>query len=186
MRVAIDSRLTWQQRQHRMSQWELPICRRFHERSSARVRRFFCLVSRIGDGHYGYVGLVLLFLVLGTSAGPAVMQAAAVALVGHVLYKTLKRKTARPRPLHAAVGSDFRFDPTVPPLDRYSFPSGHTLHAVAFAIVASFHVPILAWIFVPFALLVAVSRVVLGLHYPTDVVAGALLGTVLAWGSFVL
>ena len=182
MRVAIDSRLTWQQRQHRMSQWELPICRLFHDRSSARVRRLFCVVSRIGDGHYGYVGLVSLFLVLGSAAWPAVTQAATVALVGHVLYKSLKRKTARPRPLHAAVGFDF----TVPPLDRYSFPSGHTLHAVAFALVASFHAPVLAWIFMPFALLVAMSRVVLGLHYPTDVLAGALLGSVLAWGSFVL
>lgn len=185
MRVAIESRQTWHQRQHRMSQWELPICRLFHDRSSARVRRFFCVVSRIGDGHYGYVGLVSLFLLLGTAAWPVVMQAAAVALVGHALYKTLKRKTARPRPLHAAVGFDFRFDPTVPPLDRYSFPSGHTLHAVAFALVASFHAPLLSWIFLPFALLVAMSRVVLGLHYPTDVVAGVLLGSVLAWGSFV-
>lgn len=182
MRVAIDSRPNWQQRQHRMSQWELPICRLFHERSGAAVRRFFCVVSRIGDGHYGYVGLLLLFLVLGPAAWSAATQAAAVALVGHVLYKTLKRKTARPRPLHAAVGFDF----TVPPLDRYSFPSGHTLHAVAFAFVASAQAPLLAWIFVPFAVLVAMSRVVLGLHYPTDVLAGALLGGVLAWGSFLV
>lgn len=180
MRVAIDSRLSWQQRQHRMSRWELPICRLFHERSSARVRWFFCVVSRIGDGHYGVAGLLLLFWALGAAALPAVTQAASVALVGHGLYKTLKRKTARPRPLHAAVGFDF----TVPPLDRYSFPSGHTLHAVAFAFVASAHVPVLAWIFVPFAVLVAMSRVVLGLHYPTDVLAGAFLGSVLAWGSF--
>lgn len=180
MRVAIDSRPSWQQRQHRMSEWELPICRLFHERSGASVRRVFCAVSKVGDGHYGYVGLLLLFAALGASAVPVVAQAAAVALVGHVLYKTLKRKTARPRPLHAAVGFDF----TVPPLDRYSFPSGHTLHAVAFACVASAHAPVLAWIFIPFALLVATSRVVLGLHYPTDVLAGALLGSVLAWGSF--
>ncbi|MDA8019581.1 MAG: phosphatase PAP2 family protein [Thermoanaerobaculia bacterium] len=180
MRVAIDSRPSWQHRQHRMSEWELPICRLFHERASAPVRRFFCLISRIGDGHYGYIGLVLLFLVLGTSAIPVAIQAASVALAGHLVYKALKRKTARPRPLHAAVGFDF----TVPPLDRYSFPSGHTLHAVAFAFVASAQAPVLGWILVPFAVLVGLSRVVLGLHYPTDVLAGALLGSVMAWGSF--
>jgi undecaprenyl-diphosphatase len=180
MRVAIDSRPSWQQRQHRMSEWELPICRLFHERSGAGVRRFFAIVSRIGDGHYGYVGLLLLFLVLGSAAVPVVAQALVVAMVGHVLYKSLKRTTARPRPIHAAVGFDF----TVPPLDRYSFPSGHTLHAVAFAFVASGHAPLLAWILVPFALLIALSRVVLGLHYPTDVLAGAGLGSLLAWGSF--
>ena len=37
MRVAIDSHLSWQQRQQRMSRWELPICRLLHERSSAPV-----------------------------------------------------------------------------------------------------------------------------------------------------
>ena len=66
------------------------------------------------------------------------------------------------------------------PLDRYSFPSGHTLHAVSFTTIALAHFPELAIVLVPFALLVAVSRVVLGLHYPTDVAAGAVLGATLA------
>jgi undecaprenyl-diphosphatase len=68
----------------------------------------------------------------------------------------------------------------VAPLDRYSFPSGHTLHAVSFTIVTTAHAPELAPILVPFALLVAASRVVLGLHYPTDVAAGAFIGMLLA------
>lgn len=52
------------------------------------------------------------------------------------------------------------------PLDEFSFPSGHTLHAVAFSLVAMAHYPVLAWALVPFTASVAVSRVVLGLHYP--------------------
>jgi undecaprenyl-diphosphatase len=68
----------------------------------------------------------------------------------------------------------------MPALDRYSFPSGHTLHAVALTLVVTTTYPAFAWILVPFTLLVATSRVVLGLHYPTDVVAGAGLGTSLA------
>jgi undecaprenyl-diphosphatase len=71
-------------------------------------------------------------------------------------------------------------------LDLYSFPSGHTLHAVSFTILAVASFPGLAWLCVPFATLVAMSRVVLGLHYPSDVAAGALLGAALAALSMVV
>src|SRR5207253_1283157 len=76
----------------------------------------------------------------------------------------------RPFITHTAI------DPAAAPLDRYSFPSGHTLHAVSFAWQASAHFPELAWVLLPLAALIAGSRVVLGLHYPTDVVAGAAIG----------
>ena len=69
------------------------------------------------------------------------------------------------------------------PLDRYSFPSGHTLHAVSFAVLGAHYLPELAVPLAGFAFLVALSRVVLGLHYPTDVAAGALLGGGLALAS---
>jgi undecaprenyl-diphosphatase len=71
-------------------------------------------------------------------------------------------------------------------LDRYSFPSGHTLHAASFTILAVSSFPQLAWLLVPFAALIAASRVVLGLHYPSDVAAGALIGAGLALLSLVL
>jgi undecaprenyl-diphosphatase len=74
----------------------------------------------------------------------------------------------------------------MPPLDRYSFPSGHTLHAVSFTWQAVAHFPQLAWILIPLALLIALSRVVLGLHYPTDVIAGAAVGALLAAGGLAL
>jgi undecaprenyl-diphosphatase len=72
------------------------------------------------------------------------------------------------------------------PLDHFSFPSGHTLHAMAFSLVALFYYPHLAWLLLPFTLLVALSRVVLGLHYPSDVMAGAALGVLIAEASFLL
>ena len=72
------------------------------------------------------------------------------------------------------------------PLDTYSFPSGHTLHAVAFTMVALAYCPQLAWLLIPLTGLVAASRVILGLHYPSDVFAGAVIGALLARGSFMI
>ena len=66
------------------------------------------------------------------------------------------------------------------PLDQFSFPSGHTLHAVGFSVVAVAYFPVLIWLVLPFTLLVAASRVILGLHYPSDVLAGALVGLSIA------
>jgi undecaprenyl-diphosphatase len=91
----------------------------------------------------------------------------------------MKQRFVRERPYI----SHLRIRVGTAPLDRYSFPSGHTLHAVCFAILLTAYFPVFAWLVVPFAALVAVSRVVLGLHYPTDVVVGALIGAGLAMAS---
>jgi undecaprenyl-diphosphatase len=66
------------------------------------------------------------------------------------------------------------------PLDPWSFPSGHTLHAVAFNAVLAAELPLVALLVLPFTLAVAASRVILGLHYPRDVAAGAAAGSLLA------
>ena len=97
-------------------------------------------------------------------------------LLGVALYKMLKVKTVRPRPyqVHQVIIMGER------PLDVFSFPSGHTLQAVLYTCVLGSYYPALLWVMVPFALLVALSRMVLGLHYPTDVAVGAGLGMGLA------
>jgi undecaprenyl-diphosphatase len=156
---------------------ELSLCLFFNRGCARRsVREFFGTVSRLGDGILWYVLIFTLpVLYPGIGLKPA-LQMALTGLVGVLVYKALKHTLVRERPFIqcAAIALGTR------PLDRYSFPSGHTLHAVSFTTLTMSYFPELGFVLVPFTLLVAASRVVLGLHYPSDVAAGALIGFGLA------
>ncbi len=142
----------------------------------AWVRRFFAVVSRLGDGGFWAAMAVVLVALQGLEALPLVLRMLITAAAGIVLYKFMKNRLIRHRPY---INHNEILCGTAP-LDQYSFPSGHTLHATSFAIMLSQFEPLLIPIVVPFALLVAISRIVLGLHYPSDVLVGALLGASLA------
>jgi undecaprenyl-diphosphatase len=152
---------------------EYRLCRKLNHGAAFPIpRRILQLASRLGDGIVWYALIAALPWIYGREALRPVMVMAATGMLGLLVYKVLKRAFVRERPFitHRAI------DLAMPPLDRYSFPSGHTLHAVSFALQASMHFPQLAWGLIPLALTIAASRVVLGLHYPTDVLAGAVLG----------
>jgi undecaprenyl-diphosphatase len=167
----------------RLDQAELRVCVTFN-RGVRRVglRRLFQAASRLGDGVVWYALIGLLPLVAGRAAVGTALRMAIAGLAGVLLYKVLKHRLVRERPFitHASI------ERAAAPLDRFSFPSGHTLHAVCFTILAIDAFPMLAWVLAPLALLIALSRVVLGLHYPSDVLAGAALGEGVAQAAMLL
>ena len=161
----------------RLAAWDRALCVRCNGVSHVRgLRRAFVAVSRMGDGWFWYALMAAILIVDGMRAAGAVVHMIVVGLTCTVLYKSIKALTSRPRPYAADPGITL----CAAPLDQYSFPSGHTLHATAFTLVALSYYPALFWLLLPFSMLVALSRVVLGLHYPSDVLAGALIGAIVA------
>ncbi|CAN4273010.1 PgpB Membrane-associated phospholipid phosphatase [Methylophilaceae bacterium] len=159
------------------------LCIAVNQTSQVRlIRDLFRLVSRLGDGLFWYSLMLLILLFEGSEGLLPVLHMALAGLSGTLLYKWLKGKTLRPRPFE--VHQDIFM--TGKPLDKFSFPSGHTLHAVVFGLVAINYYPALSFIIMPFVSMVALSRVVLGLHYPSDVLAGAFIGSLIAALSFLL
>lgn len=167
----------------RVDQREFAACQAINHGLRYRpIQQYFRVISRLGDGWLWY-GLILALPVIHPAHGLAIALLMVTAgILCTLIYKGLKRWLVRERP--------FISFPSIncgtPPLDRYSFPSGHTLHAVCFTTVLAELAPGLALMVLPFTLSVAASRVVLGLHYPSDVAAGGVIGAGLALTSLSL
>jgi undecaprenyl-diphosphatase len=153
----------------RMNRWRAP----------RWIRVWMIAATRMGDGWVWY-GLGIMLLVYG---GPqrysAVCAAGAAAIVGILVFKALKRLSRRPRPCQI---EPHCWSKILPP-DQFSFPSGHTMTAFSIALVVSFFYPSLEGALFFLALSIAVSRIVLGMHYLSDVLAGTVLGVVLGCAS---
>lgn len=145
---------------------------------SHTVAHFFKIISRFGNGLFWFIMLASLWVLEGVFYIVQVLYLLISGSIGTVIYKILKQKTVRPRPYQ--VHQVIRLQE--PPLDHFSFPSGHTLHAVMASTVMGYIQPMLLILMLPFTILVAISRMVLGLHYPSDVLVGALIGAVIAGG----
>jgi undecaprenyl-diphosphatase len=160
------------------------LCSRWLHRATDRrsIVLFFVAVSWFSDGIVWYAMIPLLPIFGGHNGTPCLLRMVLLGVVNLSIYKVFKRHFARPRPFVDCPG----IKQCARSLDEYSFPSGHVLHAVSFSIVLCTYYPGLAPVLWPFAALVALSRVVLGLHYPSDVIVGAVIGWITAASVLVL
>ncbi len=146
------------------------------------IRMWMIGATRGGDGWLWY-GICLVILLFGGEARiPALLAAMLASGTGILLFLRLKRAIGRSRPC--------ALEPhcwaTLLPPDQFSFPSGHSITAFAFAISLSEFYPGLLAGLLFCALSVAVSRVLLGMHFLSDVVVGSLMGIGLGYASALL
>jgi undecaprenyl-diphosphatase len=150
-----------------------------HWRAPRWIRLWMIAATRMGDGWVWY-GLGALLLTFGGPQRFAAVGAAGLAAVtGIFVFKALKKLSQRPRPCHI---EPHCWAKVLPP-DQFSFPSGHTMTAFSIAIVVSFFYPHLEGVLFFLAVSIAVSRIVLGMHFLSDVLAGVVLGVALGCAS---
>lgn len=171
-----EVQLAWVAREHSVVQW-------MHRATALRwVVPLLVVVSRLSDGWIWFAAGLAAVWLGGPEGTACAVRMLAVTPFNLLIYLIVKRWIARPRPARACEG----VRECTRPLDEYSFPSGHTLHAVAFSVVLGAYFPAFAPLLWGFTALVALSRVVLGLHFPSDVLVAALIGGATAAASFSL
>lgn len=143
------------------------------------IRLWAIVATRAGDGWFWYLTGLSVLLFGGETRLTAIASAGSAALAGIALFKLLKNLSGRRRPCE--------IEPhcwaTLLPPDQFSFPSGHTITAFAVSVTLAEFYPALfpALLFCAFS--IAISRILLGMHFLSDVIVGAILGTSLALSS---
>ena len=143
------------------------------------VRLGAIAATRAGDGWLWYLTGLLVILFGGENRLTATAAAGSAAATGVGLFISLKKISGRKRPCEI---EPHVWAHLLPP-DQFSFPSGHTITAFAVAISIGEFYPIFLAILLFCALAIATSRILLGMHFLSDVVVGALLGAGLAMTS---
>ena len=164
-----------------LSQPDYKLMRRVNRwRPPQWIRWWMLLATRAGDG-WLWVACGVALLASGDPARYAALGAAALAVTtGILVFQLLKQAVARKRPCH--------FEPhcwadLLPP-DQFSFPSGHSITAFAVAVsMGMFYRPLMPGLLFC-ASSIAASRILLGMHFLSDVVVGSAGGAVLGYLAF--
>jgi len=146
------------------------------------MRLWMVAATRGGDGWLWYAVGGAVALDGGPARFRALLAAVLAVSVGMALFLSLKRACGRKRPCALEPHSWA----TLLPPDQFSFPSGHTITAFAMALSmgAFYPVILLGLLFCAFS--VALSRILLGMHFLSDVLAGAAIGSALGYAAALL
>lgn len=145
-------------------------------RRSFKFMRLVRLVSRSGDGYLQLLLPIALLVLLPADGEDFLWLVMSAFMIERALYFILKNTLKRRRPPDVVP----YFSSVVLPSDRFSFPSGHTMAAFLLATLCYLYFGTIALPLYLWACAVGASRVLLGVHFPSDILAGATIGTVIA------
>lgn len=134
-------------------------------------------ITRLGDGGFIWILFTVLLLIPQKTRRAALSMAVALIMSLLMTNLLLKNSVARVRPYEVVDGLRILVDP---PSD-WSFPSGHTSASIAAALVmlrmlpGKYGIPAII-----LGVLISLSRLYVGVHYPTDVLGGAIIGVLCA------
>jgi undecaprenyl-diphosphatase len=146
------------------------------------IRWWAVAATRAGDGWLWSFFGVLVLLFGGKARFAALASAGSAAVIGIAVFLSVKRVSGRKRPCEI---QPHCWAKLLPP-DRFSFPSGHTITAFAVAGTLALFYPALLPVLLFCAVSIALSRVLLGMHFMSDVLAGTGIGLALAFGAYVV
>lgn len=139
-------------------------------------------ISKTGDG-YLYLIIAAMLWLFDPTHGELFIYVGVLAYAMELpLFVLLKKWFKRPRPEDLFVN----FRAHIKPSDKFSLPSGHTAAAFLMAVILAYFYPFISALAFTWAALIGLSRVLLGVHYPSDIVAGAALGSTIGVFSLVV
>jgi undecaprenyl-diphosphatase len=138
--------------------------------------QFLRLISHLGSAAFTVICTLSIALFAEQPWVSVGWQSFVALSVSHLVAVAVKKKAQRQRPYLVLANANV----VIKPLPDHSFPSGHTTAAFSAIVPFLLAAPGIAYLAIPIAVLVGFSRIYLGVHYPSDCIAGFLIGTSVA------